>query len=98
MDIDTRKVAKNFKNGPLESMTMQKRCWIKIYFNIMPTIIWGLPRCFSGKNPFANAVDTGDFGFHPWVGKTLWRRKWQPTPVFLPGKFHGQMNLVGYLP
>ena len=25
-----------------------------------------------------------------------WRRKWQPTPVFLPGKFHGQRNLAGY--
>ena len=28
-------------------------------------------------------------GFSPWVGKILWRRKWQPTPVFLPGKSHG---------
>ena len=27
-----------------------------------------------------------------------WRRKWQPTPVFLPGKSHGQRNLVGYSP
>ena len=26
------------------------------------------------------------------------RRKWQPTPVFLPGKFHGQRRLVGYSP
>ena len=31
-----------------------------------------------------------------WVGKILWRRKWQPTPVFLPGKSHGQRSLVGY--
>ena len=29
------------------------------------------------------------------VGKTTWRRKWQLTPVFLPGKSHGQRNLVG---
>ena len=29
-------------------------------------------------------------GFDPWVGKVPWRRKWQPTPVFLPGEFHGQ--------
>ena len=35
-------------------------------------------------------------GFNPWVGKILWRRKLQPTPVFLPGKPHGQRNLVGY--
>ena len=34
--------------------------------------------------------------FDPWVGKIPWRRKWQPTPVFLPGKFHGQMSLTGY--
>ena len=27
-----------------------------------------------------------------------WRREWQPTPVFLPGEFHGQMSLVGYSP
>ena len=33
-------------------------------------------------------------GFDPWVGKILWRRKWQPTPVFLPGEFHGQRSLV----
>ena len=36
------------------------------------------------------------YGFNPWVGKILWRRKWQPSPVFLPGESHGQMNLVGY--
>ena len=35
-------------------------------------------------------------GFDPWVGTIPWRRKWQPTPVFLPGKFHGQRNLAGY--
>ena len=33
-------------------------------------------------------------GFNPWVGKIPWRRKWQPTPVFLPGKSHGQRSLV----
>ena len=31
--------------------------------------------------------------FNPWVGKIPWRRKWQPTPVFLPGKSHGQRSL-----
>ena len=36
--------------------------------------------------------------FAPWVGKIPWRRKWQPTPVFLPGKYHGQRSLVGYSP
>ena len=36
--------------------------------------------------------------FDPWVGKIPWRRKWQPTPVFLPGKFHGWRSMVGYSP
>ena len=34
--------------------------------------------------------------FHPWVGKIPWRRKWQPTPVFLPGESHRQSRLVDY--
>ena len=36
--------------------------------------------------------------FDPWVGKIPWSRKRLPTPVFLPGKFHGQRSLVGYSP
>ena len=36
--------------------------------------------------------------FNPWVGKISGRRKWQPTPVFLPGKSHAQRSLVGYSP
>ena len=36
--------------------------------------------------------------FDPCTRKTIWRRKWQLTPVFLPGKFHGQRSLVGYSP
>ena len=36
--------------------------------------------------------------FNPWDGKIPWWRKWQPTPVFLPGKSHGQRSLAGYHP
>ena len=36
--------------------------------------------------------------FDPWVRKAPWRRKWQPTPIFLPGESHGQRSLVGYSP
>ena len=46
------------------------------------------------KNPHVN---TGD-RFYLWVGKIPWRRTWQPTPLFLPGEFHGQRSLVGYSP
>ena len=35
--------------------------------------------------------------FDPWVRKIPWKREWLPTPVFLPGDFHGQRSLVGYI-
>ena len=37
-------------------------------------------------------------GSNPWIRKIPWKRKWQPTPVFLPGESHGQRSLVGYGP
>ena len=37
-------------------------------------------------------------GFVSWVRKIPWRRKWQSSPVFLPGKSHGQRSLAGYSP
>ena len=37
-------------------------------------------------------------GLHPWVGKIPWRRKWQPTPAFLPGESHRERSLAGYSP
>ena len=39
-----------------------------------------------------------EISFNPWVGKIPWRRKWQPTLVFLPGKSHGRRSLAGYSP
>ena len=50
------------------------------------------------KNPPSNAGDVKRCRFDTWVGKIPWRRKWQPTPVFLLGKSHGQRSLVGYSP
>ena len=51
-----------------------------------------------GKNPTFDVGDVIDKVIEPWVGKILWRRKWQPTPVFLSGKFQGQRKLAGYDP
>ena len=51
------------------------------------------------KNPPANGGDIRDVGrFNPWVRKIPWRRKWQPTPVFLPRESHGQRRLEGCSP
>ena len=49
------------------------------------------------KNPPA-MQETQETGFSPWAGKIPWRRKWQSTPVFLPGESHGQRSLGGYSP
>ena len=50
------------------------------------------------KNLPANVRDAKRLRFDPWLGKIPWGRKWQPTPVFLPGKFHRQRSLAGYSP
>ena len=54
-----------------------------------------LPRWFSTKE---STCQFRRHGFGPWVGKFTRRRKWQPTPVFLPGESHGQRSLVRYSP
>ena len=73
--------------GPKESDTTKQ-----------PTLLiiqGGLPRWLSGKE---SACQCRRCRFNPWVGEIPWRRKWQPTPVFLPGKYQGQRSLVGYSP
>ena len=47
-----------------------------------------LPRCHQCRRS----------GFDSWAGKIPWRKKWQPTPILLPGKSHGQRNLEAYSP
>ena len=54
-----------------------------------------LPRWLSGKG---SPCPAGDAGSIPRSGRFPWKRKWQPTPVFLPGKSHGQRRLEGYSP
>ena len=52
----------------------------------------------SGKESACNAGDhlqCRRLMFDSWVGKILWRRKWQPNPVFLAGESHGQRSLAG---
>ena len=56
----------------------------------------GFPRWFCGRESACQCRRRKRHGFKPWVRKIPWRRKWQPTPVFLPGKSHGQRSLVGY--
>ena len=59
------------------------------------SLVTVLPRWLSGEEP---TCQCRKHGFNPWVKKILWRRKWQPTPIFLPGKSYGQRSLAGYSP
>ena len=55
----------------------------------------GLPGGSDGKESICNI---GDLGSIPGLGRSPWRRKWQPTPLFLSGESHGQRNLAGSSP
>ena len=59
---------------------------------------YGLPRWLSSKESAYKCKSHRSWRLHPWVRMIPWRRKWQPTPVFLPGKPHGQRSLAAYSP
>ena len=73
-------------------------CW-KIYLQYWFIV---LAKDFNHSQGFhdglavKNSTAMQEMRFDPWVRKIPQRRKWQPTPVFLPGKLHGQKSLVGY--
>ena len=66
--------------------------YICVYMHL--SIYIGFPCGLDSKESTCNARDLGLI----LVGKIPWRRKRQPTPVFMPGEFHGQSSLVGYSP
>ena len=57
--------------------------------------VWKFPWSLSGRE---SACQCRRHRFNPRVRKIPWRRKWKPTPVFLPTESHEQRNLVGYIP
>ena len=65
------------------------------YIYDLPTSTSGFPWWLSSKEP---ACQCRRCGLDPWIRKIPWRRKWQPTPLFLPGKSHGQRSLADYSP
>ena len=64
-------------------------------FIVLRYVPSGAPKWLSSKE---HACQCRRRGFSRWVRKIPWRRKWQPTPVFLPGKSRGQRSLEGYSP
>ena len=63
--------------------------------NLSKLIHLGFP---GGSEVKVSAHNAGDLGSIPGSGRFPWRRKWQLTPVFLPGESHGWRNLMGYSP
>ena len=61
-------------------------------------ILGVFPGGASGKEPACQCKRCKRLRFDPWVRKIPWKRKWQPTSLFLPGKSHGQRSLAGYSP
>ena len=57
-----------------------------------------LPGWLSGQEPACQGRRRKRCGSNPWVEKILWRRKWQPSPVLLPGEPHRQRSLAGSMP
>ena len=65
-------------------------------FQLLQNKTCGLKDLPGGSVSKEFACNTGRPRFHPWVRKVPWRRKWQPTPGFLPGESHRQRSLVSY--
>ena len=76
--------------SPLLSLSFE------ICIQIPPT--QGFPRWYRGKESAYQRRRCRRLRFNLWVGKIPRRRKWQATPVFLPGECHGQRSLVGFSP
>ena len=80
--------------GRKESDTTER---VHFHFHFQ-TMKRGFPGGASGKESACQCKRHKRCGFNPWVRKIPWRKKWQPTPVFLPGESHGQRSLAGYSP
>ena len=72
------------------------RSWVAQAQDISCSSSQDVWRAADGKEPACQCRRHKRCGFDPWVRKIPWKRKWQPTPVFLPKEFCGQRILVGY--
>ena len=79
-----------------EKTTPVKLINIYVSQNYLLPLLLGLPWWLSGKESTCQCRRQKRLGFNPSVRKIPWRRRWQPSPVFLLGESHGQRSLVGY--
>ena len=74
---------------------MQGQFSSTLYFSCIFEYLLGFP---GGSGGLRIRLQCRRPRFNGWVEETSWRRKWRPTPIFLPGKTHGQRSLAGYSP
>ena len=79
----------------LENLMDGEAWWAAIYGVAQS---WTRLKRLSSSSGKESACQCRRLRFDPWIRKIPWRRKWQPTPVFLPGESHGQRSLAGYSP
>ena len=79
---------------PIEYLICAKPCHL-YFILIIYHYLMGLPRWPSGKGSACQCRRHRRCGLDCWVMKNLWRKKWQPTTVFLTGKSHRQKSLAG---
>ena len=95
------KLTQNHKRLPTAKAILRKKykaggvTFSDFNFYYKARVIKGLPHWLSG---IESACQCRRRGFDHWVRKSPWRKKWQLTVIFLPGKSHGQRSLAGYSP
>ena len=91
-ELDVVRVSVMVAAGPVG--TVGNQLWLQPRRQ-NPNMVTGFPGGTSGKEA---ACQCKRHGYSSWIGKIPRRRKWQPTPFFLPGESHGHGSLVGYSP
>ena len=84
--------------GTLDSLHIRKDDLLRRIQISLQLVSPRTPRWLSGRESTCQCRRCRRRRFDPWVRKILWRRKEQPTPVFMPGESNGQRSLVGYSP
>ena len=89
-----------FSPSLLSAVRMLSSAFLRLLMFLPP--IWipslGFPGGWLGKKIHLQYRRCRRYQFDSWVRKIPWRSAWQPTPVFLPGEYHGQRSLASYSP
>ena len=93
--LDEAKLVKMEKHKQIKNAFGRQNLWdhseCVLSVSDVPCLVLG-PLCIQSLGHSTNGSPACSHTFYLWVGKIPWRRKWQLTPVFLPGEFHGHRH------